>query len=400
MSQKSSSTLYYDKYFDINIHPFTLSFSNKALETNFIKKLRASNLLKVRMGSLLIIVLFASYGLLDKATYPSFYLQMWSIRLLLVATLLFIFFLTFRRKCVQHVERISIVILFVSGATLCYFYTFPLETKYAYTFFSSYTLLLIGSFVLLGLRFITIVKSVLILHASATYIFYIQMDQVLFYSYGILFISILALVGFGSYFSELYQRKLFLNDQYLNHLNSDLKRAKKTLTDQVNRDPLTNLYNRRYFHTISDDYYQLAKRENRDLCVLLIDIDRFKSINDNYGHLTGDAVILACAKTLLSNIRSSDILARFGGEEFVILMPSTDIEGACHIAEKLRLAVEKSTVLSEEKKEVHFTISLGIDQVNIHQKNGLEQAFNHADKALYAAKAAGRNSIKTFEHNN
>ena len=128
--------------------------------------------------------------------------------------------------------------------------------------------------------------------------------------------------------------------------------------------------------------------------MVMIDIDNFKNVNDTYGHKVGDDVIVMLSETLLELSRESDIVCRFGGEEFILLLPQTDINGSAIIAEKIRTEVSKLSVTTQDAEEVYFTISLGIAQASLDEQN-LEATIKRSDDALYKAKESGRNRVCT-----
>jgi diguanylate cyclase (GGDEF)-like protein len=130
---------------------------------------------------------------------------------------------------------------------------------------------------------------------------------------------------------------------------------------------------------------------------LLVDIDDFKSLNDRFGHAAGDQLLHGLALIMNSVVRSSDLLARYGGEEFAVLAPGTDQQGAYLLAEKLRTAIaESSFVLSDSMRLTRVTVSVGVAQFNSDRK----KFFDEADRALYRAKAAGKNCVMTDESSN
>lgn len=190
--------------------------------------------------------------------------------------------------------------------------------------------------------------------------------------------------------------KHILGLEALTHLSNtviaELEEAKKQLQEQANRDFLTKLYNRRYFNEIAQDLLHIAKREGKPLSVVLIDIDKFKTINDTYGHMVGDEVIKTLANTIVETVRVSDIVARFGGEEFALLLPFTDMEGANNIAERIRKNVESQKIVVDNGDIIQFTISLGIASI-LPADNNIEEPLHRADKALYVAKENGRNMV-------
>ncbi|MDZ7262932.1 MAG: sensor domain-containing diguanylate cyclase [candidate division KSB1 bacterium] len=161
-------------------------------------------------------------------------------------------------------------------------------------------------------------------------------------------------------------------------------------------DDLTGLYNRRYFNQRFDREVQRAKRYNRPLTVMMVDIDYFKYYNDLNGHLLGDEVLKKVATVLESNLRKADIVARYGGEEFVILLPEIDKIHADQVAEKLRRTVEVKTFPKEQyQPNKNLTISLGLATLPTDSTNAKE-LLEFADQALYQAKAEGRNRVVSY----
>ncbi|MCK5684286.1 diguanylate cyclase [bacterium] len=160
----------------------------------------------------------------------------------------------------------------------------------------------------------------------------------------------------------------------------------------ASKDFLTNLYNRRFFAYIANNAINLAKRQTTDFSSLMIDVDKFKNINDTYGHRTGDEVLKILAGVLTQYTRESDIVARFGGEEFVILLPGTNVDGAKIIAEKIRHRVESKT-LQIDGESINYTISIGVSQFNKKMDSVIDTVLDRADKALYEAKNSGRNRV-------
>ncbi|MCD6433021.1 MAG: GGDEF domain-containing protein, partial [Sulfurimonas sp.] len=153
-------------------------------------------------------------------------------------------------------------------------------------------------------------------------------------------------------------------------------------------DSLTGAYNRRYLYSISEELIALTKREKRHLSVSMIDIDNFKKINDTYGHNIGDEVIKTVVNIIKRSKRDSDLSIRFGGEEFVILFPNTNIEQSTIVLEKIRQAIEQCNLINN----VSFTVSIGVSEF-IYNENNMEKAIKRADERLYIAKNSGKNKI-------
>jgi diguanylate cyclase (GGDEF)-like protein len=153
-------------------------------------------------------------------------------------------------------------------------------------------------------------------------------------------------------------------------------------------DPLTKIRNRRSFFELSQQILTLAKRTKQPLSLIMIDIDNFKHINDTYGHIIGDEILIHLVHSINTLIRESDIFARFGGEEFIILLPETDLSGSLELCEKIRTYIE-NTIFSDDKVSVPFTISLGTSE--LQDEKLLRELIQKADAALYQSKSNGRN---------
>lgn len=198
--------------------------------------------------------------------------------------------------------------------------------------------------------------------------------------------------------SMLDKNRTLLND--LNSAKVEIADLKQQLTDakqQAKTDTLTSLANRKAFLDHMQHHVdQLAHRYTKSSLILL-DIDHFKNINDNFGHLFGDKVIRAVSEVLRRNTKGKDLAARFGGEEFIIHLPETDIHGAKVVAESIRKTIESASIINPMSKKVvsRVTVSLGITE--LLPQDQLEDAVARADKALYAAKNSGRNKLCVAE---
>lgn len=159
-------------------------------------------------------------------------------------------------------------------------------------------------------------------------------------------------------------------------------------------DPLTGLQNRISLDSELERHVQLAHRHAAPLSMVVLDMDHFKSINDTHGHAFGDQVLRELAEQTSRCLRSSDRVFRYGGEEFVLLLPNTDIEGARQLAERIRATLAAHSV-TQGDKQVDVTISLGV--ANLRDRELGDQLFERADCALYEAKAAGRNRVSVAE---
>lgn len=168
--------------------------------------------------------------------------------------------------------------------------------------------------------------------------------------------------------------------------------AEQALHRIASTDPLTNLLNRRAMTELIEREVARSQRTRQPLALLLCDIDHFKRINDGHGHAAGDHVLQTVANLLQATVREYDCVARWGGEEFLILLPDASLTGAATIAERLRAAVQVCAI-SFEDQTIPVTMTLGVSP--LHPEENWHSAVNRADEALYRGKANGRNRVET-----
>lgn len=179
---------------------------------------------------------------------------------------------------------------------------------------------------------------------------------------------------------------------WLATLSHELYQSEQRLSALSQRDPLTGAYNRRYFDEQARIECARAHRYGQALTMLMMDLDKFKQVNDTYGHPAGDEVLKAISTISGKTLRKSDVLARYGGEEFVILLPHAGLTEAIMLAERLRKAVE-DTVISAGDLMLKVTISIGASALG-QEEATIEAMLARADQALYSAKANGRNRVE------
>lgn len=165
------------------------------------------------------------------------------------------------------------------------------------------------------------------------------------------------------------------------------------LEHAANIDPLTDLYNRRYMMALFEQESARSRSSNTTLSVLLLDIDRFKSINDVFGHPAGDHVLRRISTVLAQNVERK-FVGRFGGEEFIILLPNVSQIEATQLAERIRVAVESEVISFQDEPLIPMTISIGV-AASSWVNESPDELIALADRALYAAKAGGRNQVST-----
>jgi diguanylate cyclase len=174
----------------------------------------------------------------------------------------------------------------------------------------------------------------------------------------------------------------------------ELVQTRERLTVLATHDDLTGIYNRRHFMALVQREWDRARRYDTSAALLLIDADRFKAINDRHGHLCGDELLRQIAGAAAQSLRQADVLARFGGEELIVFLPHTDALGALDVAERIRSQVQ-ALVLTWQGSPVNTTVSVGVAPLR-RELPSLDWMIHEADTALYAAKADGRNCVRTL----
>lgn len=169
--------------------------------------------------------------------------------------------------------------------------------------------------------------------------------------------------------------------------SNEIKRQNRELELLATRDPMTNCFNRRAFFELFDQHFENAQLHDLPITAFMVDIDHFKSINDNHGHATGDEVLIKVAATIQSKVRETDVVCRYGGEEFSILLPNTSIHQACVVAEQIRNAIQELN-----PGGISITTSVGVSALSEDPKSP-EEMLEQADKCLYIAKRNGRNQV-------
>lgn len=183
----------------------------------------------------------------------------------------------------------------------------------------------------------------------------------------------------------------------LSQRNQDLTRQQEELIWLAKRDALTGLFNRGEFLRLAEEELRRSLRHGTDMSAIMLDLDHFKSINDRYGHPAGDAVLQHTAACLLGAVRVTDVVARLGGEEFVVLLPQTRLDAAVMLAEKLMHTLQQSPAQVTRGVTIHFTASLGVGSLPAGHGSSVAALYAAADHALYEAKRLGRNRVEKTE---
>ncbi len=189
--------------------------------------------------------------------------------------------------------------------------------------------------------------------------------------------------------------RIGIGERILN-LETRLRESLHQLASLASHDSLTGLLNRRALYEIIGKEQKRAENEGFPLSVVMIDLDHFKSINDQYGHLAGDEVLCQVANTIIERKRSSDHAGRWGGEEFLLVLPGANLQEAGTVAERVRVAIGSLIIRLDDGREVSVRASLGVSSTVPGEQFSLERLIDGADKALYLAKASGRDLVRLY----
>lgn len=382
--------IYFHKHTHTTIHPITLTFDDKKLEKDFRLYFNTHTYITMKFGIALAFILFALYAVLDHYVFTAFEYRLFEIRALTGLFLLLMFLLLHFKKesCTQKLQACSSLLTLVTGIVLVNISSFyPDDTLIYVLYDAGYVLYITAAFSVFGNRFI----SALILVTGVTFaiggVLYHNLDTTSFFFLQALFFSTILLTGYSAYMAEYNQRILFLEHIYAQEMEQKLQEQMQELEKLSITDKLTGLYNRTKLEEELKRIYLEFQRYKTPACVILIDIDHFKAVNDTYGHLEGDKVLIKVAKLLQTHTRAVDIVGRWGGEEFLIITPNTTLDHAAILAEKLRKEVAEKDFGIVGKK----TISVGISAFK--EGASINDVLNAADEALYEAKNSGRNKV-------
>jgi diguanylate cyclase (GGDEF)-like protein len=193
---------------------------------------------------------------------------------------------------------------------------------------------------------------------------------------------------------ERVERSLKNANELMKIQVAEIRKLQSELREQALHDPLTGLYNRRHLSETIEREIAIAEREQKHLSVIVMDLDHFKNINDTFGHQVGDQYLIAFAALLRNRIRKSDIACRYGGEEFLLVLPGTSLENAVKRAEEIRREYANTTLPGRGIND-RVTISMGVATYPLHGEES-EEIVIKADKALYMSKENGRNRVTVW----
>lgn len=325
-----------------------------------------------------------------------------------IAALNMLFFILFAKEILQtpkYTPRLNMV-LNIFG--IIFFLFVPLIFLYTLTWFQLFNNIIVVALFLILISAILSWKRgnadakyyiiFMILYISALLIFSLLSLGYIEYNYFTRYIFIYASFFEISFFALVLANRFHKTREEKIAIEirlQDKELYEVKLEEESYRDALTRLSNRRYLINKSTQLFKEISLKKENLCVLMLDIDYFKSVNDTYGHLVGDTVLKNVANILNNFGRKDDIVARYGGEEFIVIVSNTTIEDAKIIAEKIRKNIEELDSIYEEDKILKVTISIGVSQLT-EEDGSIEDIINRADKGLYNSKKEGRNRVSIY----
>jgi len=382
----------------------TLSFSDRSLEKAFQQDYFEKTLLQVRLTLLFGTFLYSMFGILDCVVIPEIKQYAWFIRFALISPLLLFTYLLTHTRFYRKWMRVCLFIAgLASGAGIVVMIILaPFPGNHLY--YSGVLLCVLFYFVF--------VPDFLIASLLSWSLFVLYLGMVIFYSH----ITLPALMNnataflafnitgmFASYSFERYMRSDFLQRRTIHERTEELKsalvdveKARGAAEALSQLDSLTGLYNRRHFFTVADQELERNARNHHCIAVIMLDIDHFKSINDSHGHRMGDMVLQEVAQKIRDTIRTTDTPCRYGGEEFAILLPETDLTASEVIGCRLRQVMEAMRV-ETGNGTIMITASVGIASLTEGDYTKADVLVEMADQALYEAKKAGRNQVKLWK---
>ncbi len=385
-----------------SLNKLTLSFKDNKLEEEFIEFYHKRFISQIKFAMLLAVFFYSIFGLLDCYLYPSLGKYFLLIRIFFVCPIfILIALLISLNKFKKYIQLILSIGGVISGIGVLEM----IRVLYANNFisniyFTGLIIIAIYCYTFLRIRFIYafIVGALNFLgyEVITTYFSHIPTNIIVTNTFFLGTINIIGMIV--CYNLELDSRRYFLLLKKLRKEKEILAKKNLTLDKLVHLDDLTRIPNKRYLIENLRFYYDYHRKKKKELSLLMIDVDFFKNYNDYYGHLQGDKCLIKISENLTKHVRKSrDVLARFGGEEFVILLPETSKAHAISIAERIRCSI-RDMEIPHKKSEIDkfVTVSIGVASTIPDNKNYLE-ILNNADYALYKAKKKGRNRVCFIE---
>ncbi len=389
---------------DVASSLLTLKFLDKGLEAEFKQDYLARSLKQRRYTLLVAIFMYGIFYLLDLAIIPEMRVTCLWLRFAFVCpAILLALLISYTKYDFRFRNIVNLV-----TESICSFVTIYLIAHSSspgnHIYYGGLLLCVLFYYILVPDWIISNISSWLTFVAFICIaVFYADIPWLFLVGNTFIFFFFNLTCMFGCYVLERSERVAFKHRRIIERQNGELQQALVHSEDEKHKaeslarlDPLTDLANRRHFMTIAERELARCAHHPRFLSLIMMDIDYFKQFNDRYGHEVGDLVLKKVAETVSQAIRKADSACRYGGEEFVVLLPDTDAAGAFLLAQRLREAIERTTV-RDGAELLGITVSLGIATLNDGEIVDVATLLKRADQALYAAKNSGRNQLRVWQ---
>ena len=373
---------------------------SKELEKKFQKDLGAEKTRAARDVSVTAAVIFTVFGIVDLVFLTYFNLHAWLVRSVVLSTTLYVVYLALWRKDI-FLRYYNLLIIFeylvfglsVQGIAL----VSPPEHM---SWKNYHPALILVTFALYTTTYLNPASA--FFGGFLLLVSYFSMEiftkgtgaasQTGFISNFVFLISANAVALISKKIMSRFSRSAFLLKRSLLEDISERKILEDKLREMASQDQLTGVLNRWRFMELAEHEHKRHRRSKKSMCIIMMDLDRFKNINDTFGHAAGDIILNEFAKNCLQQLRESDIVGRYGGEEFLALLPETSITTAMEIAERIRTSFQKMEIKSSGQI-IPATVSMGVAVYDAEECD-LEQFISRADSAMYEAKRSGRNTVR------
>ncbi len=373
-----------------NLDPITLVFVNAEVEQEYLLRETPRILPYIRPGLVIIILVVGLFGLLDSLVFPEIQTTAWQIRLYLALSIIAVLALTYTPYVSTFLQLSLFVLMLLFGFSNI---ALILATPDAEPYLVGLILIMMYGY-FAGLRFIyAFLASTIVVLSYVVLIAVSQWHSELNYLIHLpLLFAAFLISAFAGYTSERQRRLLFAQTQSIGE-------ARELHELLALHDPLTKLPNRNLLEERMEQSLARAKRQNNQFSVMFVDLDDFKSVNDNYGHMIGDRVLTAIADRLKEHVRTEDTVARIGGDEFVVLSDHIENEQDVRIAATRILAEIANPIVLKLRESDSVTINItGSLGISLCPRDGtsLQQLVERADDAMYSVKKSGKGSYKFY----
>ncbi|OEU47989.1 MAG: hypothetical protein BA871_07455 [Desulfuromonadales bacterium C00003096] len=382
---------------------FTLRFCDRELEAEFQQDSFARNVKRTRLTCVVGAFMYAIFYLMDQVVIPDLKTQCLLIRFAIVCPAILLSLLATYTKCHYRLRNIFILICGSLSSLGIIYMIAHASSPGNHIYYGGLVLCVLFYYLFIPEWIVSnIVSWLTFIIFEVVVVFFVEVPWEYRFGNSFIFFFFNLSGMFACYMLENSERLAFLQRRTIERqakelrVALDLAKGEWRQAESLARlDSLTGLANRRHFFNLADRELSCSDRHPQCLSLLMIDIDHFKQFNDRYGHQIGDLVLQRVADTIKRTIRKPDTACRYGGEEFVVLLPETDLVAAEKLAQRLLEAIAETTV-AHNQELLGITASLGVGALRNDETTDVATLIERADQALYAAKNSGRNQLRVW----